>query len=87
MRVNSPCPCDDGAGKGTGAGADAGLAAGTAGFAVGEENISVKLPGWPAPGAGGGGGGAGAAAVTGILSIDTGLKTLASSSDGRDAGV
>jgi hypothetical protein len=65
-------------------------------------NICVKPPGCPEPDAvaAAAGGAAGAAtgfhslcasagaagAVTGILSIDTGLKTLASSSEGRDAG-
>ena len=77
------------------------LGAGAAGaFSV--ANICVKPPGCPEPDAvaAAAGGAAGAAtgfhslcasagaagAVTGILSIDTGLKTLASSSEGRDAG-
>ena len=78
IRVNSPCPCGGGGGAAGGAGGNAG----SAGFALGDENICVKLPGWLAAG----GGGAAGAGVTGILSIDTGLKTLASSSDGLDTG-
>lgn len=89
IRVNSPCP--------PGAGA---LGVGAAGDGVGAGfrvwNICVKLPGWPVPDAGGAGAGtafhslgvsAGAAgAAEGILSIEIGLKTFASSSDGLDAG-
>ena len=80
-----------------GAGAAGGGAADTGGaFRV--ANICVKLPGCPEPDAAGGAAGAatgfhslcasadGAGAAEGILSIDTGVKTFASSSEGRDAG-
>lgn len=91
IRVDSPEPCDTG---GTAAdGADG------AGFSFRALNICVKLPGWPAACAGPAAcaadspeislpsfSGSPAADADGIFSIEIGLKTLASSSEGRETG-
>lgn len=93
IRVDSPEPCDTGAAGALGDGADG------AGFSFRALNICVKLPGWPAACAGAVAcpaagpdtslpslSGSPAADADGIFSIEIGLKTLASSSEGRETG-
>ena len=92
IRVDSPEPCDTGGALGDGADG-----AGPPGFSFRALNICVKLPGWPAacPAACAADGpeislpsfsGSPAPDADGIFSIEIGLKTLASSSEGRETG-